>query len=149
MLYLLLFHNNNSFANALQCYLLIHCLPCFYAAVTGAACLSLLQYKHFLSINSLFLEEVCTFSRILRHNHVRKFHNVKFFFRRWMGRRGKAEYPPGFPDFNNLGLSNATSVMKTQEHRRTGDTNNSVYRHFTLDNTRSLPLIATSLSTMR
>ena len=59
---------------------ILHCLPCFHAAVTGAACLSSMQYKHFLSFNISFWEEVCTFGRILRHNDVRNFHGVNFFF---------------------------------------------------------------------
>ena len=115
---------------------LLHYLPCCYGAVTGAAWLSLMQYKHFLSISSLFLEEVCTFSRILRHSDVRNFRNVNFFFFwRWMWRRGKAEYPPCFRDLTILDSVNGTNVLKNQEHRGTRDANGSVYRHFTIDNT--------------
>jgi hypothetical protein len=71
------------------------------------------------------------------------------FFWRWMGRRGQAEYPPRFPDLTFLDSVNCTSELKNQEHRRIRHTNNFLYRHFTIYNTRSTPLISTSLSTLR
>jgi hypothetical protein len=35
-----------------------------------------------------------------------------------------------------LDAVNGTNVLKNQEHRKTGDPNNSMYHHFTIDNTK-------------
>ena len=123
-------------------------LPCFYATVTGAACLSLVQYSHFLYINSLFLEEVCTFTGYCATMTCEIFTSFFFFWRR-MGRRGKVEYAPWFPDLIILDSADTKSVLKNQGHHRTGDPNDSVYRHFTIDSAKSMSLTWTSFSTMR
>jgi len=134
-------HLNVTFVRALPALLLCSCYWCCLPIIGAVQPFSF--HQQFVLGGSVYVQQD------IAPQWRAKFSQRCFFFWRRMGRSGKVVYPPWFHDLIILDSVNCTSELKNQGHRRTGDPNDSVYRHFTIDNARSMPLTWTSLSTMR